>query len=216
MADWIDSLSLEPGPDMGRSRAVTVPRDRETLFDFLAADWEDQLARAFRHALETRSGKSVGALALQPVLWAECVTKELQNPHARCHDLTALFTLQAVNAWIESHTLAELLGFVQVDIERFGRLASRLASPHWPTSRAEPQTIANVVAVPKPLWNVLEPLTQTVDTPPIVPLEWDVRGDAMIVMRIVQGLAEGWRGFPGMPGQSQAGAAPGNETKASE
>lgn len=215
MADWIDSLSLEPGPDMGRSRAVTVPRDRETLFDFLAADWEDQLARAFRHALETRSGKSVGALALQPVLWAECVTKELQNPHARCHDLTSLFTLQAVNAWIESHTLAELLGFVQVDIERFGRLVSRLASPHWPTCRAEPQTSANVVAVSKSLWDVLGPLVQTADTLPIVPLEWDVRGDAMIVMRTVQGLAEGWRGFPGMPGQPHAGLARDGETKAS-
>lgn len=215
MVDWIDRLSLEPGPDMGRSRTVAVPRDRETLFDFLAADWEDQLARAFRHALEARSGKSVGALALQPVLWAECVTKELQNPHARCHDLTALFTLQAVNAWIESHTLAELLGFVQVDIERFGRLASRLASPHWPTCRAEPQTSANVVAVSKSLWDVLGPLVQTADTLPIVPLEWDVRGDAMIVMRTVQGLTEGWRGFPGMPGQPHADLARDGETKAS-
>lgn len=213
MADWIDRLSLEPGPDMGRSRATTVPRDRETLFDFLAADWEEQLAKAFRLALEARSGKSLSALALQPVLWAECITKELQNPRARCHDLTSLFALQAVNAWIESHTLAELLGFVQVDIERFGRLTARLASPHWPTSRAEPQTSVNVVAVAKPLWDVLEPLTQTADAAPIVPLDWDVRSDAMVVMRTVQGLAEGWRGFPGMPGQPQAGFARGSETK---
>ena len=213
MADWIDRLSLEPNPGLGRSQVAAVPRDRETLFDFLAADWEEQLAKAFRLALEARSGKSLAALALQPVLWAECITKELQNPHAKCRDLTSLFALQAVNAWIESHTLAELLSFLQVDIERFGHLTARLASPHWPTSRVEPETSANVIAVAKPLWDVLEPLAQTADVVPIVPLAWDARSDAIVVMRIVQGLAEGWRGYPGMPGQPQAGAARDSETK---
>lgn len=213
MADWIDRLSLEPGPAMGHSRATTVPRDREVLFDFLAADWEEQLAKAFRLALEARSGKFLGALALQPALWADCITKELQDPRASCHDLTSLFALQAVNAWIESHTLAELLGFVQVDIERFGCLTARLASPHWPTPRAEPDASASVVAVAKPLWDVLEPLMETADAAPIVPLDWDARSDAMIVMRAVQGLSEGWRGFPGMPGQPQAGLARGSDTE---
>ncbi len=213
MAGWIDRLSLEPGPGLGRSQATSVPPDRETLLDFLAADWEEQLARAFRLALETRSGKSLTALALQPVLWAECVTKELQNPHVKCRDLTSLFVLQAVNAWIESHTLAELLSFLQVDIERFGRLTARLASPHWPTPRVEPEMSAGVVAVAKPLWDVLEPLAQTAGAVPIVPLDWDIRSDAVVVMRIVQGLSEGWRGFPGMPGQPQAGIAKGSETR---
>ena len=216
MTDWIDRLSLEPGPEMDRSRATAVPRDRETLFDFLAADWEEQLAKTFRLALQARSGKSLIALALQPVLWAECITKELQNPRARCHDLTSLFALEAINAWIESHTLAELLGFLQVDIERFGRLTARLASPHWPTARAEPDTSVSVVAVAGPLWDVLEPLAQGADTIPIVPLDWDARSDAIVVMRLVQGLAEGWRGFPGMPGQPQADVARGDEVDGSQ
>jgi len=212
MADWIDRLSLEPGPDMGHSRATTAPRDREVLFDFLAADWEEQLAKAFRLALEKRSGKSLAALALQPGLWTECVAKELQNPRARCYDLTSLLALQAVNAWIESHTLGELLNLVQVDFDRFGRLTARTACPHWPTSRAEPEMSASVIAVARPLWEVLEPLAEAADSTPIVPLDWDVRSDAVVVLRVVQGLSEGWRGFPGMPGQPQADITHSRET----
>ena len=207
MAGWINRLSLEPDSGLGRSQATSLPRERETLFDFLAADWEDQLAKAFRLALEVRSGKSLAALAQQPVLWAECITKELQDPHAMCPDLTSLFALQAVKAWIESHTLAELLAFLQVDVERFGRLTARLASPHWPTSRVEPDVSASVIAVAKPLWELLAPLAQTSGAVPIVPLDWDARSDAIVVVRIVQGLAEGWRGFPGLPGQVRDGSA---------
>jgi hypothetical protein len=205
MAGWIDRLTLEPEAGMDRSQAMSLPRDRETLFDFLAADWEEQLAGAFRLALETRSGKSLIALAQQPVLWAECVTKELQDPRATSRELTSLFALQAVKAWIESHTLAELLALLQIDVERFGHLTARLASPHWPTPRAEPELSASVIAVAKPLWDLLAPLTQNAGALPIVPLDWDLRSDAIVIARTVQGLPEGWRGFPGLPGQARTG-----------
>ncbi|MGE5297369.1 MAG: hypothetical protein ACM3VT_21305 [Solirubrobacterales bacterium] len=201
IAGWVSRLTLEPDPRLGQSQTRSVPRDRETLFDFLAADWDEQLAKAFRLALETRSGKSLTALALQPVLWAECITKELQDPRVTCSDLTALFALQAVKAWVESHTLAELLGFLQVDVERFGRLTARLAAPHWPAPRVEPEMSVSAIAVAKPLWDVLSPQTQAASTVPLVSLDWDVRSDAVVVMRVVQGLSEGWRGFPGLPGQ---------------
>ncbi|HON92743.1 MAG: hypothetical protein KBI32_08525 [Phycisphaerae bacterium] len=200
MVGWIHRLTLER--DHGLSGTVVVPRGRETLFDFLAADWEEQLAGAFRQALEVRSGKSLLALAMQPALWTECVTKELQDPHATSRDLTCLFTLQAVKAWIESHTLAELMAMVKVDVERFAQMSVRLACPHWPTPRAEPDLSAGVIAVAKPLWDLLAPSLQTVGPVPIVPLDWDVRSDAILVVRIVQGLTEGWRGFPGLPGQA--------------
>jgi hypothetical protein len=206
IAGWVNRLTLEPGPWLGQSQAGAMPRDRETLFDFLAPDWEDQLAKAFRLALETRSGKSLTALAHQPVLWAECITKELQDPRASCSDLTALFALQAVKAWIESHTLAELLGMVQIDVERFGRLTARLAAPHWPAPRVEPEMSAGVIAVAKPLWDALSSQTQAVETVPLVSLDWDIRSDAIVVMRVVQGLSEGWRGFPGLPGQTRDAA----------
>lgn len=209
IAGWVNRLTLEPGPWLGQSQAGAMPRDRETLFDFLAPDWEDQLAKAFRLALETRSGKSLTALALQPVLWAECITKELQDPRVSCSDLTVLFALQAVKAWIESHTLAELLGMVQIDVERFGRLTARLAAPHWPAPRVEPEMSAGVIAIAKPLWDALSSQTEAAGTVPLVPLDWDVRSDAIVVMRIVQGLSEGWRGFPGLPGQTRDAAREG-------
>lgn len=206
LADWIERLSLDPDLPLGRARTASVPPGREVLFDFLAADWEDQLARAFRLALESRSGKSLGALALQPVLWTECITKELQDPRTAHPDLTCLFALQAVKAWIGSHSLTDLLSLLQVDMDRFHRLAARLASPHWPTPRAEPAVSTGVIAVAKPLWDVLAPLVGGSEGPAIVPLDWDASGDAIVVARIVQGLAEGWRGYPGMPGQPQDGA----------
>jgi hypothetical protein len=207
MAGWINRLTLEPDYRFGRSEAAGVPRDREILFDFLAADWEEQLAGAFRLALEARSGKSLLSLAVQPALWTECITKELQDPHATSRDLPCLFTQQAVKAWIESHTLAELLALVKVDVERFSHMSVRLASPHWPTPRAEPDLSAGVIAVAKPLWDLLAPVTQTAGPVPIIPLDWDLRSDAIVVVRIVQGLAEGWRGFPGLPGQARDGVA---------
>jgi hypothetical protein len=216
MSGWINRLTLEPGHRLGRSETVNVPRDRETLFDFLAADWEEQLAGAFRLALEARSGKSLLALALQPVLWIECITKEFQDPHAMSHDLPCLFTRQAVKAWIESHTLAELLAMVKVDAERFGRMSVRLASPHWPTPRTEPELSAGVIAVARPLWDLLAPVTQAAGPAPIVPLDWDLRSDEIVVVRIVQGLTDGWRGFPGMPGQVCNGAAENGGQKESQ
>ncbi|NLH41566.1 MAG: MFS transporter [Planctomycetes bacterium] len=203
MTGWINRLTLEPSRLPGAAATARVPRGREILFDFLAADWEDQLAEAFRMALEARSGKSLLALALQPALWTECVTKELQDPHATSRDLTCVFTLQAVKAWIESHTLAELLSLIKVDVERFAQMSVRLAVPHWPTPRLEPDFSAGVIAVAKPLWDLLAPVTQAAGPVPIVPLDWDIRSDAIVVVRIVQGLTEGWRGFPGLPGQAR-------------
>jgi len=78
-------------------------------------------------------------LGLQPVLWTECITKELQEPRTASPDLTCLFTLHAVKAWIGSHTLADLLSLLQVDFDRFHRLTARLAAPHWPTLVSSPR-----------------------------------------------------------------------------
>jgi len=46
---------------------------------------------------------------------------------------------------------------------------------------------------------VLAPLAENAGAFRIVPLEWDARSDAIVVARIVQGLAQGWRGYSGMP-----------------
>jgi hypothetical protein len=216
MASWVGRVALEPNSRLQRAGVTDVSRDRETIFDFLAADWDGQLAEAVRHELKVRSDKTLKALARQPVLWTDCVTKEFQDPRTGCPDLPSLFALQAVNAWIESHTLAELLSLLTIDVPRFERLTGRLAAPHWPAPRAEPDVNASILVVSKPLWEVLAPLVQVGGTPPLVPLDWDPQGDTILALRAVQGLAQGWRGFPGMPGQRQNGAARSNEEKRPE
>ena len=225
MAAWVNRLALEPDQCLERFTTTDARQSRESLLDFIATDWEGQLAQAFRQTVEAKSGRSLKSLALQPALWAECITRQLRDPHEGGGELTSLFALQAVKAWIESHTWAELLSFLNIDPARFGRLAGRLACVHWPTPRVDPDMNASVIAVGKPLWDALAPkegkkaaaeegrgdaLNFRRSSPgPFVPssgatlvlLDWDLRDDKIVVLHGVQGLTQGWRGFPGMPGQ---------------
>ncbi len=227
LAAWVNRLTLDPDQCLERFGAMNARPARETLLDFLTPDWEGRLARAFRQAIEERAGKSLKTLALQPPLWAECIAHQLQNPQEGGGELTSLFALQAVKAWIESHPLAELLSFLDVDLARFGGLVGRLAPPHWPTPRVDPDINVSVIAVGKPLWSVVAPLAQregrkvgseqdqNVPSSGLHPfvssssavslalLDWDARDDRIVVLRVVQGLTQGWRGLPGMPGLLQ-------------
>jgi hypothetical protein len=227
LAAWVNRLTLDPDQCVERLGATDPRLGRETLLDFLALDWEAQLARAFREAIKTRAGKSLKTLALQPMLWAECIARQLQNPQDGSGELASLFALQAVNAWIESHPLSELLSLLDVDLARFGRLVGRLAPPHWPAPRVDPDINVSVLAVGKPLWGVIAPLVQRDgkkggseeghNVPPsglrtftfsvggvsLALLDWDSRDDKIVVLRVVQGLTQGWRGLPGMPGLRQ-------------
>jgi len=198
---WINRLVLDPDQYLHEPEALDALRTGETLFDYLAADWGSQLAEAFRQALETRSGKSLRTLALQPILWTECIVKDLQNSHTGCSDLGSLFALQAVRAWMESQTPAELLSCVHTDPARFVQRIARLAAPHWPAPRTEPDLNTCIIAVGESLWGVLGPLDGIEGAPPVVPLDWDSRGDRVIILRVAQGLVQGWRGYPGLPGQ---------------
>ncbi len=210
LAAWLNGLALEPAEDGKTVRSEEGQKgspsssDDTALLDFLMADWESQLTQAFRQAIEARSGKTLKTLALQPALWAECITNQLQNPQDRRGELTVLFALRAVSAWIESHTLEGLLSGLNIDLSRFGGLVGRLAPAHWPAPRVDPDTSANVLAVGKSLWGMVAPLNKTRPVPLIVPLDWESREDKIVVLRVVQGLSQGWRGFPGMPGQPAA------------
>lgn len=200
MAAWVRQLAVDPAQCLRRFKTTEALRERETLFDFLAVDWDQQLAEVVRREFKTRSDKTLWALALQPVLWTECVTKELLDPRAKCPDLTSLFALQPVRAWIESQGLPGLLSHLNVDFDRFRRLTGRLACPHWPATRVDPDMSASLVAVGKPLWDVLAPRAPSGAA--VVPLDWDSDAGVVLALRVVQGLRQGWRGFPGMPGQS--------------
>jgi len=107
-----------------------------------------------------------------------------------------------------------------------------MAPAHWPTPRADPDLCASVVAVGRPLWEVVAPrtveeggtdsngegrpgrssglvsLAACCPGAAIVPLNWDSQEDKVVVLRLVQGLPQGWRGFPGLPGQPHANRDP--------
>jgi hypothetical protein len=100
-----------------------------------------------------------------------------------------------------------LLSYLTLDLARFGSLVGRLAPVHWPIPRAEPDVSTTIIAVGKSLWDALAPLAKIPRAPAVVLLDWDSCDDRIVVLHAVQGLTEGWRGFPGLPGQLHGDAA---------
>ena len=75
MVQWIDRLTLDPRQALLRQGMSDATPGREVLFDLLAADWDRQLAEAFRQTLRSRIGQSLRDLALDPKAWAQCVVR---------------------------------------------------------------------------------------------------------------------------------------------
>jgi hypothetical protein len=203
VVQWIGGLTLDPGDCLLRADVGPAPRSHEVLFDLLATDWERRFAEAFRRELHSRTGKSLHDLVQEPKLWAQCVVDQLEDPSVECSDLAVRFVLEAVRAWMDSLTVKKLIGYLDVDLVRFGHLVARTVSPNWPATRIEPDVNVQVVVVGPSLWEAFKPLLERQDTPVAIQLDRHAQEDDILILRLVQGLARGWRGFPAMPGQSQ-------------
>ena len=221
LAAWVNRLALEPDQCLERFTTTDARPGRESLLDFVATDWEGQLAQAFRQAVEAKSGRSLKSLALQPALWAECITRQLRDPQEGGGELTSLFALQAVKAWIESHTWTELLSFLDHRPRALrppGGAACLRPLAHPPRrSRHEcerdrrrqaavgraghAREEQDVEGRSRSLRSSPLPLFPSSSGVALVLLDWDMRDDKIVVLHGVQGLTQGWRGFPGMPGQ---------------
>lgn len=201
IVQWIDRLILDPRQGLLRHGMPDPPQGHEVLFDFIAADWDRQLAEGFRHTLRTRMGQSLRDLALEPKAWAQCIVRHLQNPQAQSGDLGVLFTLEVVKVWIDSLSVTDLAGCLETDRERFAHLLGRSASPNWPGTRVGPDINISVAAVGSALWDALAPLAQSEGTFTVVRRDWDARKDGILILQIVQGLTQGWRGYPALPSQ---------------
>jgi hypothetical protein len=198
---WIGRLTLEPMQSLRRGGTAETLRQREVLFDLIATDWDRQLAQAFRKALESRSKQSVRELAQEPKAWASCVVNQLQSPGTSCSDLGVGLVAQGVRAWIDSLTLKELISFLDLDLTRFGSLVTRVAAANWPPTRVEPDMSLGVVAMDEASWEALVPALQAEGVCAVVRFDGNGGTDGITVLRFVQGLAQGWRGFPALPGQ---------------
>ncbi|HNY79266.1 MAG: hypothetical protein RBS72_16490, partial [Sedimentisphaerales bacterium] len=201
MVQWIDRLTLDPRQALLRQGMSDATPGREVLFDLLAADWDRQLAEAFRQTLRSRIGQSLRDLALEPKAWAQCVVRHLQDPQARSSDLGVLFTLEVVKVWVDSLSVADLAACVRPDAERLSHLLDRAAMPNWPAPRVAPEVGISVAAVGSALWGALSPLTRTAGPAAVVRRDWDAQTNDVLILHIVQGLTEGWRGYPALPGQ---------------
>lgn len=203
MTQWIGRVALDPEKCGLRGGPGGVAQHREVLFDLMAPNWDRQLAKAFRHALASRSNETFRDLARGPKGWSSCVVRQLQEPSTECSDLAVIFALEAVNAWMDSLTLKDLVACLDADLVRFNSLVARIASPNWPATRVAPDVSVGVVAAGKALRDVLKPLAQAQRAPTVVELDWNTAGDGVVVLRIVQGLTQGWRGYPALPGQQR-------------
>jgi len=201
MTQWIGGLNLEPEQCLLRGKAAEKPRNRDVLFDLMATDWDQQLAQAFRKTLKSRSNQSLRDLAFETKAWASCVVGYLQKPTAPSDDLAVLFASQVVRAWMDSLTLKELVGDLQVDLARFDQLVARVTAANWPAPRVEPDMGTSVVAMDKAVWDALAPLIEAEGSTAVIPLDAKTSGDGISILRFVQGLRQGWRGFPALPGQ---------------
>jgi len=201
MVQWIDRLTLDPHQALLRRGMPEATQSGEVLFDFLAADWDRQLAEAFRQTLRSRIGQSLRDLAFEPKAWAQCVVRHLQDPRAHGSDLGVLFALEVVKVWVDSLSVADLAACVHVDVERVAHFLGQAASPNWPATRVMPDVRVSVAAVGSALWNALAPLTRTAGPTAVIRRDWDTQTNDVLILHIVQGLTEGWRGYPALPGQ---------------
>ncbi len=201
MVQWIGRLRLDPRQGLLRHGMSDSTDSGEVLFDFVTPEWEQQLAEAFRHTLRSRMGQTLRDLALEPRAWAQCVVRHLQDPQAQSPDLGVLFTLEVVKVWIDSLSVVDLAACLDVDEERLSTLLGRSTSPNWPATRAQPDVNISVVAVGSSLWEALAPLNHTGGPSTMVCRDWDGQTEDVLVLEIVQGLSQGWRGYPALPGQ---------------
>jgi hypothetical protein len=54
------------------------------------------------------------------------------------------------------------------------------------------------------VWEALAPLIEAEGTTAVIPLDANTSGDGISILRFVQGLTQGWRGFSALPGQNIA------------
>ena len=202
MTQWIGRLTLDPEQCLRRGSTGETPRTREVLFDLMAPDWDRQLAEVFRRALKLRSDQSLRDLAFEPRAWASCVVNELRHAGTpQCSDLTVVFISQVVRAWLDSLTLKQLISYLELDLNRFGGLVARVASAHWPAPRVEPDMNIGVVAMDRALWEALAPAIKVHGVSAAVHCDGNGPGDGITVLHFAQGLTQGWRGYPALPGQ---------------
>ena len=179
--------------------AVSAPLLRVSAY--LVVDLADQ----FR--ADNEGENPLHDMASDPTKWAEYVVQELKTPTVGLGDLGYLFALHAVKDWMKSRPLEELIANLGPDPQWFQAFVTRVCAPRWPTPRGEPEVDTAIIAASDALWEIIGPLAEAnAEAFPLLRVAWqDPR--TLVVVRIVQGLSEGWLNYDPLPSRPRYAAA---------
>lgn len=196
---WIEAMLAPRGRLASNRLDWPGPRRVGTILDALVRDWDKRLADLFRQHIEEATGTTVAELAEDADAWADCLVGGLVDPAVGLEEPAFLFALHAVSDWLGQNDGAHRLPLeVRPDPEWFESFVTRTCAPRWPTTRAQPEADASVIAVGESLWEILEPLAKPNSRHLLLKVEWQ-DPQMLVIIRVIQGLKGGWRGFPALP-----------------
>ncbi|TET42517.1 MAG: hypothetical protein E3J66_03485 [Dehalococcoidia bacterium] len=194
ISPWIETLLTAPEPV--RSDYLEWPESKSegSILEAFVDQWHKRLADIFRRE------KSLKEMAKNPQNWAECVVAELANHTVGLADPRYLFALHEVKRWLDGMTWQQLIAELHPDPQWFDFFVARSVPPRWPPTRNDPEVDTSVITVGRALWEIVAPLADPNSSHHLKMVDWQ-DPYTLLVVRAVQGLENGWRGYPGLPGQ---------------
>jgi len=194
---WVETLLAEGEPARTGGLDWPAPRPSGTILEALVDGWDKRLADVFRRTLRAPAA-TLADMAGEPERWADYLVAELAEPTVGLADPGYFFALHAVTGWLEDWSWADLIAELRPDPQWFEFFVTRIVSPRWPPTRNAPEADASVIAVGETLWPVVAPLAEARGAHRLLKVDWH-DGQALVVIRIVQGLTGGWRNFDPLP-----------------
>ncbi|RPJ37031.1 MAG: hypothetical protein EHM35_07100 [Planctomycetaceae bacterium] len=200
LQSWVDRLLAVPETSPSSDLDWNETNLDDLLPKMFTAQWRRQLAEAFRKNQEMRSGKSLKQMVDDPEAWTRCL---MEGFSASGFDLTnplEAFWRYHVERWLEEEPLEHLISQLGLDSRTVVSAIVASVPPRWPQTRGDCDVDTSAIAVGKELWNIMTQFSDPDDPHRFAVIDWQDR-HTVAVIRIVQGLSRGWRGFPALPSQ---------------
>lgn len=197
---WVDRLMVVPISEETGGLEWNQAGLEDPLPRMFSPDWRNQLARTFKAELEDQTGKTLAQMVADPGRWARCLVEGLSDPELELSNPLHIFCLYHVKRWLQEKPLERILSQLAIDRERLLLAVNTCVSPRWPQTRDDPEVDASIIGVGKELWGILSPFAKPDDPHRFIQVNWQ-EPYTVAVVRTVQGLSRGWRGYPGVPGR---------------
>jgi len=194
---WVDRLLAAPEPARPGSLSWNEVSLEDPLPKMFGSRWRSQLAEVFKRELAS-SERSLAKMSSEAGIWAERLLAVWSDANGEPVDPLHLFCLCPVQRWLEDKPLEHLIGQLDLNPQMLVSAVIANVPPRWPQTRDDPEVDSSVIAVGKELWDIIAPFVDPSDSHRFALVDWqDPR--TVAVVRIVQGLTSGWRGYPGLP-----------------